>query len=87
MKTVLIILASVSIFASTISAHSECERPRRLVGYTECGTPIYATYEIVGRTRCGEPIFEWVTHYPRESERHHSYERYEEHHHYGHDRR
>jgi hypothetical protein len=44
MKTVLIILAGVSIFASTISAHSECERPRRLVGYTECGTPIYATY-------------------------------------------
>ncbi len=87
MKTVLIILTSVSIFASTVSAHPECERSRRLVGYSECGTPIFATYEFVGRTRCGEPIFEWVTHYPRESERHHSYERHEDFRHRGCDRR
>lgn len=66
MKTVLTILASASLFASTVSAHPACETSRRLVGYTHCGTPIFATYEMVGRTRCGDPIFQWVTHYPRE---------------------
>jgi hypothetical protein len=81
MKTVLTILASVSIFASTVSARPECETPRRLVGYTHCGTPIYATYEMVGRSRCGEPIFQWVTHYPREESFGHSYRDHDDDHH------
>ena len=84
MKTVLTILASVSLFASTVAAHPECES-RRVVGYTRCGEPIFATLEMIGRSRCGEPIFEWVTHYPRESS-HRDYDddRHAEFHHHHH---
>ena len=88
MKTVLTILAGISLFSTTVSAHPECGPTRRIVGYTRCGDPIIATYEIVGRSRCGDPIFEWVTHYPRESSfsfrdhddyRHHDWDRDRDH--------
>lgn len=69
MKTILSLLASLTLFGAVASAHPGCETPRRIVGYTRCGDPIIATYERVGSTRCGEPIFQWVTHYPRERER------------------
>jgi len=68
MKTVLTILASLTLFTSIASADHGCATPRRVVGYTRCGDPIIATYEYVGRSRCGDPIYQWVTHYPRERE-------------------
>ena len=68
MKTLVTVIASLSLFAISANAHPVCETHSRIVGHTECGTPIYATYEIVGHARCGDPIFEWVTHYPREVE-------------------
>ena len=68
MKTVLTLLASLTLLTTVASAHPGCETPRRVVGYTRCGDPIIATYEFVGRSRCGDPVYEWVTHYPRERE-------------------
>ncbi|MDB6075283.1 MAG: hypothetical protein JWO89_2923 [Verrucomicrobiaceae bacterium] len=68
MKTVLTILASLTLFTSIASADHGCATPRRVVGYTRCGDPIVATYEYVGRSRCGDPVYQWVTHYPRERE-------------------
>ena len=65
MKKILTLLSVLGVMAfTTVTADAHCESPRRLVGYTHCGIPIYSYYEIVGRTRCGEPIGEWVTHYP-----------------------
>ena len=100
MKTVLTILASVSIFASTATLKADCGTQRRVVGYTRCGNPIIAVYEVIGRSRCGNPIFGWVTHYPEESRyassyrdhddyRHHDWDRdrdhdRDEHHHHSH---
>jgi len=68
MKTVLTLLASLTLFTTIASADHGCETPRRVVGYTRCGDPIIATYEFVGRSRCGDPVYEWVPHYPRERE-------------------
>ena len=68
MKTLLTILASLTLITTVATAHDHCETPRRVVGYTRCGDPIIATYEYVGRSRCGEPVYQWVTHYPRETE-------------------
>ena len=84
MKTVLTLLASLTLLSTVASAHDHCDTPRRVVGYSRCGDPIIATYEYVGRSRCGEPVYQWVTHYPRESEyrheeyRHEEYRRHEE---------
>lgn len=93
MKKLLTILATVSLFAiTTTSAVQGCDT-RRLVGYTECGTPIFATLEVVGYNHCGQPIFEWVTHYPCEVQQRDSYSSYDSHyerrvssshHHYSH---
>ena len=47
----------------------------RLVGYTDCGIPVYATHEIVGHDHCGRNVWEWVTHYPRSC---HCHDRYRE---------
>lgn len=79
MKKILTIIATVSLLAiTTASAHEGCES-RRLVGYTECGTPIFATLEVVGYNHCGQPIMQWVTHYPRETEYRESYRDYDHH--------
>ena len=99
MKKVLTILASVSLFVANAAAHPECGTSCWIVGYTRCGDPIIATYEMVGRSRCGDPIYQWVTHYPeershyssrdRDGDRHHDWDRdhdrdrYEHHHSYG----
>ncbi len=84
MKKLLTIIATFSLFAiTTASAHDSCES-RRLVGYSECGTPIFATLEVVGYNHCGQPILQWITHYPRESYRsydNHSERRVTSHHH------
>ena len=80
MKKILTIIATVSLFAITSASadHNSCES-RRLVGYTECGTPIFATLEVVGYNHCGQPVLQWVTHYPRESEYRESYREYSHH--------
>lgn len=80
MKKLLTIIATVSLFAITTASanHEGCES-RRLVGYTQCGTPIFATLEVVGYNHCGQPIFQWVTHYPREVEYRDSYRDYDDH--------
>ena len=90
MKTIATLLASFALFTTVASAHPGCETPRRVVGYTRCGDPVIATYDIVGYARCGDPVREWVSHYPREHEatssvtvpfavrghfRHHDYDR------------
>ena len=33
---------------------------RRVVGYNQCGDPVYATYRIVSYQRCGRPNYAWV---------------------------
>ncbi len=68
MKTVLTILASLTLFTTIASADHGCATSSRVVGYTRCGDPIIATYERVGYSRCGDPVYQWVTHYPRERE-------------------
>ena len=77
MKKILTILATVSLFALTATSVRACDEPRRVVGYTQCGTPIFATLEVVGYNHCGQPIMQWVTHYPRETEHHDSYRDYD----------
>jgi hypothetical protein len=77
MKKLFTILACASLFAVTASAHDRCEIRSRVVGHTECGTPIIATLEITGHSRCGDPAFSWVRHYPREN--HNAFRDHDEH--------
>ena len=83
MKKIVMLLVAISIF-SLISIHqasADHNFCRRLVGYTSCGEPIYAVYQICGYDRCGRPIGRWVTEYPSSR-----YEREEHRPHYSHDR-
>ncbi|WP_395742051.1 hypothetical protein [Prosthecobacter sp.] len=62
MKTLLSLLAAVSVFS--IAAPANAAHPylhqRRIVNYIN-GMPVYATYQIVGYNRMGLPIYQWVT--------------------------
>ncbi len=63
MKTLFSVLAAAAVFgfAAPSNAKAECQGQTRVVGYTSCGTPIVAVYQIVGYDGYGRPIGQWVT--------------------------
>lgn len=64
MKALLSLLAAAAVlgFAAPSTAKADCQNgSSRIVGYTSCGTPIIAVYQIVGYDRCGNPVGQWVT--------------------------
>lgn len=61
--SVLVIASAFTLFSATTAKADGGER--RLTGYTECGKPIFAFYEVVGRDHCGHAIRKWVKHVPQ----------------------
>lgn len=63
MKTLFSVIAAAAVlgFAAPSNAKAECHGQTRVVGYTSCGTPIVAVYQIVGYDGYGRPIGQWVT--------------------------
>ena len=63
MKRIIAILAALATLGLTVPTDAEAGHTsnRRVVSYTACGRPIYATYCIIGFDRCGNPIGQWVT--------------------------
>jgi hypothetical protein len=62
MKRILAIVTvvlSILSFAPSASAWDSCNS--RVVGYTRCGRPIMAIYQVCGYDRCGNPVGHWVT--------------------------
>lgn len=70
MKAILSLVAAAAVlgFAAPSSAKADhaCGQTR-VVGYTSCGSPIIAVYQIVGYDHCGRPVGQWVTQAPRHS--------------------
>lgn len=68
MKTIITLIAAAAVlgFAAPTTAQADhaCGQTR-VVGYTSCGTPIIAVYQIVGYDHCGRPVGQWVTQQPR----------------------
>ncbi len=64
MKKTLSFLALIGTLAMLPISTANANHDGRLVGYTQCGKPIYATHEIVGRDHCGRNIWKWISHYP-----------------------
>ncbi len=69
MKAILSLIAAAAVLGfaapSTAKADHSCGQTR-VVGYTSCGTPIIAVYQIVGYDHCGRPVGQWVTQAPRQ---------------------
>ncbi|MFN0075270.1 MAG: hypothetical protein ACKVY0_02225 [Prosthecobacter sp.] len=69
MKAILSLVAAAAVLGfaapSTAKADHSCGQTR-VVGYTSCGTPIIAVYQIVGYDHCGRPVGQWVTQAPRQ---------------------
>ncbi len=64
MKTLITVLAAAITFgiAAPTSAKADCYSGQtRIVGYTSCGTPIIAVYQITGYNAWGQPVGQWVT--------------------------
>lgn len=64
MKSILTALAAAAAFgiAAPSTANAGCASGQtRVVGYTSCGTPIVAVYQIVGYDAWGRPIGQWIT--------------------------
>lgn len=64
MKSILTAIAAAAAFgfAAPTTAKAGCHSGQtRVVGYTSCGTPIIAVYQIVGYDAWGRPIGQWVT--------------------------
>ncbi len=63
-----LVMLSVAIAAFSLipinQASAGHDSNRRLVGYSSCGEPIYAVYQIYGHDHCGRPLGRWVTQYP-----------------------
>lgn len=69
MKAILSLIAAAAVlgFAAPSTAKADCQHgASRVVGYTSCGTPIIAVYQIVGYDHCGRPVGQWVTQAPRQ---------------------
>lgn len=66
MKKLLMLVAAVAAFSlvpiNSAKADHGCNR--RVVGYSSCGDPIYAVYQVYGYDHCGRPVGRWVTQYP-----------------------
>jgi hypothetical protein len=60
MKTLLSILAAVTVFGLAAPANAAYPHQRRIVGYSH-GVPIYSVYQVVGYNPMGFPIYQWVT--------------------------
>ncbi|MBL9143538.1 MAG: hypothetical protein JNM99_07610 [Verrucomicrobiaceae bacterium] len=56
---ILTLLTALFVIAPSAEAYDGCNR--RIVSYTSCGRPIYATYQFYGYDRCGNPVGRWVT--------------------------
>ena len=63
MKTLFSLVAAAAVlgFAAPSNAKAECQGQTRIVGYTSCGSPIVAVYQIVGYDGYGRPIGQWIT--------------------------
>ncbi len=62
MKHLLLVLSVITTLISfTPSANAWDGCNSRIVGYTRCGRPIVAVYQVCGYDRCGHPIGHWVT--------------------------
>jgi hypothetical protein len=73
MKTLLSLLAAVSVYSVAVPASAgpppfvtnAVVQPfpgeRRIVSYLTNGTPVYAVYQMVGYDAMGYPIYQWVT--------------------------
>lgn len=73
MKTLLSLLAVVSVFGTLTPATAQAVPPvlpmgvqpypgeRRIVSYLTNGTPVWAVYQAVGYDAMGYPIYQWVT--------------------------
>ncbi|CAN5750329.1 hypothetical protein BH11VER1_BH11VER1_29220 [soil metagenome] len=66
MKKILMLVMAVAAFSLVPiqSAKADHGSNRRVVGYTSCGDPIFAVYQIYGYDQCGRPVGRWVTQYP-----------------------
>jgi hypothetical protein len=63
MKTFLALATAVLTFGlmTPSSAEANFGFQQRVVGYTNCGRPIMAFYQVMGYDRCGNPVGQWVT--------------------------
>ena len=66
MKRTLAILAALTTIGLTLPSEVKADwgcnhGARRVISYTTCGRPIFATYRIIGYDRCGNPVGQWVT--------------------------
>ena len=61
MKHILGLLTVLSVVAFTAPSAKADHSNRRVVSYTSCGRPVYASYQVYGYDRCGNPIGRWVT--------------------------
>jgi hypothetical protein len=63
MKRILAILAVLTTLGITLPSEAKADHGygRRVVSYSSCGRPVYATYRIIGYDRCGNPVGQWVT--------------------------
>ncbi len=63
MKAILSLFAAAAVlgFAAPSNAKADCQGQTRIVGYTSCGSPIIAVYQVVGYNGYGQPIGQWVT--------------------------
>ena len=58
-KVIAFITAVIAVSLLTPIAEAGHSK-RKIVGYNQCGDPLYATYRIVSYQRCGRPIYGWV---------------------------
>ncbi len=61
MKKFLLIISAIGAFSALSSTATAGDTYYRLVGYDNCGHPVYACYHVHGYDSCGRVVGQWTT--------------------------